>query len=163
MKKKNSRPASASTYSLWPYAAGLAFAALCAWGLFAARAQSPALPAAQYASGALEAFAGCLSEKGATMYGASWCPHCQKQKKEFGEAFKFVKYVECSLGDAPQSNQAPACEKAGVTGYPTWIFADGSRGEGELPFAMLAYKSGCPAPSPLGNPVPDLTGSAAQR
>ena len=43
----------------------------------------------------LDLFAQCLASKKITMYGAVWCPHCQKQKAEFGASFKYVPYVEC--------------------------------------------------------------------
>ena len=43
---------------------------------------------------ALEEFAQCLRERGVTMYGADWCPHCQDQKTLFGSAFALVPYVE---------------------------------------------------------------------
>jgi hypothetical protein len=38
-----------------------------------------------------------LREKGITMYGAYWCPHCSRQKDLFGaEAWRNMDYVECS-------------------------------------------------------------------
>ena len=44
----------------------------------------------------MEQFATCLTENGATMYGAEWCGHCKAQKEMFGEAaFEKVDYVEC--------------------------------------------------------------------
>ena len=85
---------------------------------------------------ALQAFAQCLAEKKATMYGAAWCPHCQAQKKLFGDAFHAIPYVECP--DHPD-----VCTAKGVTGYPTWILADGTKLEGEQQFESLASKTGC--------------------
>ena len=93
----------------------------------------------------LDAFAQCLKDKGAVMYGASWCPHCKKQKDLFGRAFRFAKYVECAMPGNPQA-QAPACRDAGIQGYPTWVFADGSRVSGEQTLAELAEKTGCALP-----------------
>lgn len=90
----------------------------------------------------------CLTDKGVKMYGAYWCPHCQKQKKLFGKAFSKVDYVECAVPGSPQS-QVPACKDAGITGYPTWVFSSGDRLSGEQPLADLAEKAGCvysPAP-----------------
>ena len=88
-----------------------------------------------------ESLAKCLTSKGAKMYGAYWCPHCQNQKKEFGSAIKFVSYQEC---DSKGENGNPeACQKAGVEGYPTWIFADGTKLEGQQTLSELAKKSGC--------------------
>jgi uncharacterized membrane protein len=63
-----------------------------------------------------------VSQSGAQFYGASWCPHCQRQKELFGAAAKRLPYVECSPGgqSAPQN---PICEAQGVDSYPTWIIA----------------------------------------
>jgi hypothetical protein len=88
------------------------------------------------ASGATVALAQCLAEKGVTMYGAAWCPHCQQQKKEFGDAFKTVPYVECP--DSPQ-----ICLDKKVESYPTWIFPDGTRLVGEQSLQAIAQKAQC--------------------
>lgn len=90
-------------------------------------------------------FAQCLKDKGVVFYGAFWCPHCQAQKKLFGKkAFEALKSVECSTADG--KNQTQECKDAGITGYPTWKFADGSVQTGELTFAQLAEKTSCAAP-----------------
>lgn len=86
-----------------------------------------------------DAFAQCLTERGAAMYGAEWCSHCQNQKRMFGESFRFVNYVECT-------EEIRTCTEKGIQGFPTWVFADNSRLEGEQSFAALAAKSGCPLP-----------------
>ena len=86
---------------------------------------------------AQEQLALCLRDQNATMYGAEWCSHCQSQKRLFGEAFKFVPYVECP--DNPQ-----ACTDVGIKGYPTWIFPNGQRIEGEVPLEKIAQASNCP-------------------
>lgn len=91
------------------------------------------------------AFAQCLADKGAKFYGAFWCPHCQAQKKLFGsKATKKLPYIECSTPDG--KGQTQACKDAGITGYPTWKFADGTSQTGEMTFAQLAEKSGCAIP-----------------
>ena len=92
-----------------------------------------------------DTFATCLKDKGATFYGAFWCPHCQAQKKEFGSSVKLLPYVECSTPDA--SGQTQICIDKKIQGYPTWIFADGSIETGELPLAKLADKTSCVLPS----------------
>ena len=97
------------------------------------------------ASPEVVAFAKCLSEKGATFYGAFWCPRCQEQNAMFGAAKKYLSYVECSTPDG--KGQLPVCQEANITGYPTWEFADGSRLSGVTPFATLAEKTGCGLPS----------------
>ncbi|MEI6426815.1 MAG: vitamin K epoxide reductase family protein [Pseudanabaena sp. ELA607] len=59
-----------------------------------------------------------LKETDARMYGAYWCPHCQDQKKKFGDAAKLVPYVECDpKGPDPKPE---LCRSKGVTGFPTW-------------------------------------------
>jgi hypothetical protein len=92
----------------------------------------------------LEPFAQCLKDKGAVFYGAFWCPHCHNQKAMFGTAAGMLPYVECS---APSGRvQLEVCKEKGVTGYPTWVFADGSRLEGEVKLETLAEKTGCQLP-----------------
>ena len=86
------------------------------------------------------AFAKCLTENGAKMYGASWCPHCKEQKKEFGDAWRSVNYIECAL---PGGGQTEICDQAGVEKYPTWEFADGERVTGKLTFEELEERTGC--------------------
>ena len=84
----------------------------------------------------LDGFAKCLAEKNITMYGAAWCSHCQSQKKLFGDSFRFVPYVECP--DNPQK-----CLAEGVNGYPTWIWPDGKKLEGEQRLENLSRESDC--------------------
>lgn len=88
----------------------------------------------------LDAFAECLAEKGATMYGADWCPHCQNEKKAFGDSFRIVPYILCPA--EPQK-----CLAVGINGYPTWLFPDGKKLEGEQGLLKLSQESGCPLPS----------------
>jgi hypothetical protein len=92
----------------------------------------------------LDGFAKCVKSKGARMYGAWWCPHCADQKEEFGYAFQYVDYVECSPEGKREVNDV--CKRAGVAHFPTWQFADGSRTEGVLPLAQLGEKTGCKLP-----------------
>lgn len=85
---------------------------------------------------ALEGFAQCLTQKGFTMYGAYWCPHCQNEKAAFGDAFKNVNYVECT-------KEPNRCVAAKIDGYPTWIGPEGLRLEGEQGVKGLSQASGC--------------------
>jgi uncharacterized lipoprotein NlpE involved in copper resistance len=94
--------------------------------------------------GELDSFATCLTESGAKMYGAFWCPHCKDQKAGFGESWDKVNYIECSLPSG--QGQTAVCQQAGIQGYPTWEFADGERASGNLPHADLARITGCPLP-----------------
>lgn len=94
--------------------------------------------------GNLDSFAACLKEKKATFYGAFWCPHCQNQKKMFGNSEKFLLYVECSTTDGKE--QLKVCKDKKINGYPTWEFNDGSRLTGEVTLEKLAEKTGCTLP-----------------
>jgi thiol-disulfide isomerase/thioredoxin len=90
----------------------------------------------------VEIFAQCLAKKGAVMYGAYWCPHCQSQKKLFGDKFQFITYQEC---DAKGPNGSPQiCKSQGITGYPTWKFPNHPDLVGEQTFAALAAAANCP-------------------
>jgi len=91
------------------------------------------------AASPLDDFAKCLAGKGAVMYGAVWCAHCQDQKNLFGDSFKYVSYVECP--DEPQK-----CLSEGVAGYPTWAFPDGRKLAGKQTLEKLSQESGCPLP-----------------
>ncbi len=64
-------------------------------------------------------FAKCLTQKGAVMYGAVWCPHCKEQKAAFGDSFKYINHIEC-----PDNTQL--CIDKGIQGYPTWIISASS-------------------------------------
>lgn len=80
-----------------------------------------------------------MKEKGISMYGAFWCPHCSRQKEIFGkEAWAYIDYVEC----APKGyGYKGTCKN--VDGYPT--FRD-KRGRinfsGERPLEFLAKEVG---------------------
>jgi hypothetical protein len=87
----------------------------------------------------LGAFAQCLTDQGALMYGTYWCPLCSRQKAMFGDAWQFIGYVECT--EDPQR-----CILAGVQGYPTWVFQDGLKLVGMQPLELLAQASGCALP-----------------
>lgn len=93
------------------------------------------------ASGRYDEFAQCLTDKGISMYGAFWCPHCKEQKELFGASMKYVNYVECSTPD--KSDQTQICKDAKIGGYPTWILQDNTRLEGKISLDILAERSGC--------------------
>lgn len=83
-------------------------------------------------------FAQCLSDNGAVMYGTYWCSHCKAQKAEFGDAFSYVDYVECT-------ENPDVCTEAGIRGYPSWII-NGQKYEGVQPFERLGSLTQCPLP-----------------
>lgn len=113
-------------------------------GLIAIVAIIGLLAYSRNAPGKYDGFAQCLKDKGAIFYGAFWCPHCQKQKAMFGNSKKYLPYVECSTPDG--KGQTQICIEKEVKSYPTWMFADGSRETGEVPFATLSEKTSCPLP-----------------
>lgn len=106
----------------------------------------------------IDNFAKCLTEKGATMYGVFWCPHCAKQKNMFGASFKLINYVECDARCIrDENNKLPTycngnignpglCKQKDVKLYPHWEFGDGTYTEGVQIFEDLAAKTGCSAP-----------------
>jgi len=92
------------------------------------------------ASEKLEALAEHLEDTDARFYGASWCPHCQQQKRLFRQASDSLPYVECS----PAGRGGPtalACSRQNISSYPTWIIGD-KRYEGVLKPKELAEYSG---------------------
>ncbi len=110
-------------------------------------------------AGTYTTFAQCLKDSSTTFYGAFWCPHCNAQKKLFGDAAPLLPYVECSTADG--KGQLAVCKDAGVNSYPTWEFPDKSRLTGEIPLATLAEKSGCVLPlGPEVNVGLDVEGDA---
>mmetsp|Transcript_22526 Transcript_22526/g.55829 ORF Transcript_22526/g.55829 Transcript_22526/m.55829 type:complete len:215 (-) Transcript_22526:55-699(-) len=81
-----------------------------------------------------------LKEKGVTMYGAYWCPHCSRQKELFGtEAWSIMNYVECSPKGYGFQGQK-MCK--GVDGYPTFKDKTGRivNVSGERPLEFLAQQ-----------------------
>lgn len=93
------------------------------------------------AQGNLDTFVSCLNTKGVKFYGASWCPHCENQKKLFGDSAKLLPYVECSASN--QIDTLQVCKDAKIDAYPTWVFPDNTRTAGEVTLETLANKSGC--------------------
>lgn len=68
----------------------------------------------------LEKLAKFMTNEGMVLYGAYWCPHCKDQKELFGEAVKYLDYVEC---DAKGENANPdECLAQGIESYPTWVY-----------------------------------------
>lgn len=98
----------------------------------------------QAPAGTYDVLAQCLTDNGAKFYGAFWCPHCQNQKKAFGDSAEFLPYIECSTPDGQA--QTDECRSAGIMSYPTWEFADGARVTGEIKLSSLADLTGCPFP-----------------
>jgi hypothetical protein len=82
-----------------------------------------------------------LKQRGVKMYGADWCPFCQRQKAMFGDTFREINYIECN----PKSpkGQPALCEKANIQAYPTWEI-NGRLFQGLRTPEELAFLSGFP-------------------
>ena len=83
-----------------------------------------------------DSFAQCISDSGAEMFGAFWCPTCNDQKSVFGSSQDNIPYIECSLQNR---SQTIACRKEGIESYPTWRFADGTEKIGLLSLEELEH------------------------
>ena len=83
-------------------------------------------------------FAKCITEKGASLYGAEWCGHCQNQKRMFGQSFQHINYVECADGN----KQLELCAEKKITAYPTWEI-NGELIPGSQTIDSLSLKTGC--------------------
>lgn len=60
-----------------------------------------------------------LTNTGATMYSAYWCPHCHEQKELFGkQATAKLNVVECAVDG--KNSQAALCEAKKIDGFPSW-------------------------------------------
>lgn len=95
--------------------------------------------------GKYDSFAACIKDSGTLFYGTFWCPNCQNQKAKFGSSAKLLPYIECSTVDG--KNQLPICAKAGIEGYPTWDFPDGSRELGDISLEFISERTGCLLPT----------------
>lgn len=98
-----------------------------------------------YTPESVNAFAKCLTAAGVQMYGAVWCPHCQRQKSLFGDAVQYINLTECP--DQECTGVMDKMQAAGIEAFPTWILKDGTKLVGEQTFEKLASVSKCPAPT----------------
>lgn len=80
-----------------------------------------------------------MQQKGVTMYGAFWCPHCARQKEIFGkEAFSYINYVECA---SKGYGYKGICKD--VEGYPEFKDKRGKFNvDGERPLEVFAKELG---------------------
>lgn len=118
-------------------------------------------PAVTTPSGEAEiALAKHLTDSGAKMYGAYWCPHCHDQKNLFGkDAAKKIPYIECA--DDGQNSQAAVCRTIPeIKGFPTWAVNDQFL-EGSQTLETLAAASGYDGPTNFVNSAGG-TGGASQ-
>ncbi|MGD1858205.1 MAG: vitamin K epoxide reductase family protein [Leptolyngbyaceae cyanobacterium] len=108
-------------------------------------------PAITSTSGTAEvALAQHLSDVGAKMYGAYWCPHCFDQKQLFGkEAKEYMPYIECA-DDGADSQTALCRSVPEITGFPTWE-VNGEFLPGTQTLTTLAEASGYDGPTDFKN------------
>jgi len=78
----------------------------------------------------------CLENKGAVLYGASWCGYCTKQKEVFGDAIRLIHYVDCD-------QEREKCSDQQIQALPTWIMGNGKRIEGYRSLEKLTEVTGC--------------------
>lgn len=100
----------------------------------------------------LDEFAQCLTEKDVVMYGAHWCPWCERQEQLFGfnkngplNSFEYIEYIECAEGapsDWPYPVDKAKCGTEQITGYPTWKY-NGETRSGLQELSSLASWTGC--------------------
>ena len=108
-------------------------------------------PAITTASGEAEiALAQHLSDIGAKMYSAYWCPHCHDQKQLFGqEAVAQMPYVECAPDGL--NSQTEVCQAIPeIKGFPTWEI-NGQFLGGTQTLETLATVSGYEGPTDFIN------------
>ncbi len=91
-----------------------------------------------------DAFVSCLVDADAQFYGAFWCPHCQDQKKMFGDSVDLLPYIECD--PKGKDAQPQVCLDQKIEGFPTWIFRDGTRLTGPQSLDVLGERTNCPVP-----------------
>ncbi|MBI2449043.1 hypothetical protein HYV49_01980 [Candidatus Pacearchaeota archaeon] len=63
--------------------------------------------------GDYDAFAKCLAEKGAVVYGNDFCQYTAKQLNFFGNSKQYLNYVKCS-------ENKELCDRKGIGVTPTW-------------------------------------------
>lgn len=102
-------------------------------------------------------FAQCLNSKGYTVLGSKTCASCLKQREMFGEAFHFIREVECdprnTEGLAEKEAEVAYCSTFKITKTPTWVQLDAEGNtlyrfeSGIQSFESLSEKSGCALPA----------------
>ena len=91
-----------------------------------------------------------LTDIGAKIYGAYWCPHCFDQKQLFGkDAYQAIPYIECAP-DGKDSQTALCQSVPEITGFPTWE-VNGEFLSGSQSLATLAEASGYDGPTDFVN------------
>jgi thioredoxin-related protein len=82
-----------------------------------------------------DAFAQWLTDENIVMIGAEWCGYCNQQKTDFGDSFQYVTFIDAVY-------EAELAASYGVSGYPTWVLADGTQLAGYRPIENLMEETG---------------------
>ena len=82
------------------------------------------------------ALAQCITEKGWVMYGTKTCPHCKAQLEPFGNAAKYIDFVDCNVDPG-------RCMAEDIQAYPTWKRSS-QKYEGRISFEELSQLTFCP-------------------
>lgn len=85
--------------------------------------------------GEYDDFTKCLTEKGAIMYGNTYCTYTAKQLNFFGKSDKYLNYVKCA-------NNQELCDEKGVSTTPTWEI-NGEMYPQVQTFERLSELTGC--------------------
>jgi hypothetical protein len=85
------------------------------------------------------ALAQAISASGARFFGAVWCPVCTQQKQLFGDAAKYLPFIEVTH---PNRTLNQVGIDNNISQFPTWEFADGTREVGVLSIATLIARTG---------------------
>jgi len=85
--------------------------------------------------GKYDDFTKCLTDKGAIMYGNTYCSYTGKQLNFFGKSGKYLNYVKCA------ENQE-LCDTKGVRTTPTWEI-NGEMYPQIQTFEQLSELTGC--------------------
>jgi len=91
----------------------------------------------------LVGFAQALAASGTEFFGAAWCPSCTAQKEQFEDGGQFLPFIEVTNPDR-SLNQVG--EDNTIDVFPTWVFPDGTRLEGEQSLATISARSGVAIP-----------------
>lgn len=84
-----------------------------------------------------------LSDEGVIFFGTGWCPFCVQQKDMFGEASKYLPYVECSEEHGATEEELAICKEKGVGTVPDWRFPGEEPILGMIQIERLIGLSGC--------------------
>ncbi|MEZ6091603.1 MAG: peptidylprolyl isomerase [Pirellulaceae bacterium] len=86
----------------------------------------------------LVSYAKLLRDNNVKLYGASWSADTASQLSLFGDASRYLPYVESGTADGDITSEVAAL---GITELPTWVFDDGSRASGLLTIEQIVDRT----------------------